>query len=78
VPVVRAGIPWVERDDARAAGHAAFVLAPVAALDGMLPYAVAVGQAEVLARSGPPPAGEPPDSELILVRFAASPAPAPP
>lgn len=57
MPVVleRAGIAWVERDGARAAGHAAFALAPVAALDGMLQYAVAAGQAEVLVRSSPRP-----------------------
>jgi hypothetical protein len=75
LPVVleRAGIPWVERDDPRAAGQAGFALAPAAALDGILGYAVATGEADVVARSGTPPAGEPSDSELLLVRYGPTP-----
>ena len=77
LPVIleRAGIPWVDITDRRAAGHPQLSLAPAAALDGLTGYAIDTGQAELLARSGPPRRGEPRDSELILVRRTAPPAP---
>jgi hypothetical protein len=69
----RAGIPWVDYTDPRAAGHARLTLAPASALDDLTGYAIATGQAELVARSGPPRRGEPRDGELVLVRSTAGP-----
>ena len=44
-------------------------ITPVAALDGLIGELVDDGHAEVLARSGPPRGGEPPDGELLLVEY---------
>ena len=69
LPVVldRAGIPWVERNDPRAAGHDVLYVREAAALEGVIGGYVATGNVEVLARSGPPRPGEPAGSELVLL-----------
>jgi hypothetical protein len=67
LPVVleRAGIDWVEIDDPRAAGHHRYSVVPASAIrGGVLQAAVAMGQLELLARSGPPA-----ETELVLVRY---------
>ena len=71
LPVVleRAGIPWVEHDDPRAAGHWQLTLAPADVLDGFMTVLVEDGHADVLARSGPPRPGEAPDSEVVLIAY---------
>ena len=63
----RAGIPWVERADPRAAGQEVLYLLPAAVLDGPIGDYLRMGYVELVARSGPPRPGEPADSELILV-----------
>jgi hypothetical protein len=75
LPVVlaRAGIPWVERDDPRAAGQPQLVVLHASELDGLHGWVVANGQAEVLARSGPPGGGADPATELVLLRIEADP-----
>jgi hypothetical protein len=71
LPVIleRAGIEWAEADDPRAPGHNRYLVLPAGGLGNpQVAGALAVGNAELLARSGPPRPGEPPDSELVLVR----------
>lgn len=74
LPVVlaRAGIPWVERDDPRAGGHAQLGILRAADLEGMHGVAVARGDAEILARSRPRGGGDP-DAELLLLRIDSGP-----
>jgi len=69
LPVVleRAGIAWVERNDPRAAELPKLFVRRAAALDGIVGEFIEQGEVDLLARSGPPRPGEPPDSELILV-----------
>lgn len=72
LPVIleRAGIPWIERDDPRAAEHRLFLVAPIGlSRSPYLTDAIAAGTIDILATSGPPPAGQPPDAELILLRL---------
>jgi hypothetical protein len=65
----RAGIDWIGIDDPRAVGHHRYLLSPADILDNpMLAMPLMTGQIELLARSGPPQRGEPPDSELVLLR----------
>ncbi len=66
VMLSRAGIDWIERDDPRAEGRPQLYLTGARALDGMLGLMIASGDAELLARSGPPGPGEGP--EIVLVR----------
>jgi hypothetical protein len=75
LPVVldRAGIPWVDHSDPRAGSHDRYNVLPASDLNGLTGAAIALGMVELLGRSGPPRPGEPPDSELILIR-----APGPP
>ena len=70
LPVIleRAGIEWVERDDPRAAGRPVYSVSDARALDGFMGAMVAFGQVEVVARSGPLPAGSGTDRELVLLR----------
>jgi hypothetical protein len=68
VPVIldRAGIRWVELDDPRGDRHAQLSLLPARVLDGMLGQLIRRGDAEIVARSGPPRPGE--ETEVVLVR----------
>ncbi|HEV7762305.1 MAG TPA: hypothetical protein VGO78_25025, partial [Acidimicrobiales bacterium] len=71
LPVIleRAGIDWVEPSDPRAPGRNRYLVLPAGALQNpQVATTIAVGTSDLLARSGPPRPGEPPDSELILVR----------
>ena len=70
LPVIleRAGIEWVERDDPRAAGRPVYSVSDARALDGFMGAMVALGRVEVVARSGPLPAGSGTDRELVLLR----------
>jgi hypothetical protein len=76
LPVVldRAGVPWVEADDPRAEGQPRFTVTRATALEGIVGWVVATGEAELLARSGPPQGDEGPDSELVLLRIDPNPA----
>jgi hypothetical protein len=80
LPVVleRAGIDWVEPSDPRAAGHHRFIVLPATALQNPAVAAtIASGSSDLLARSGPPRSGEPPGSELVLVRTVQPEGPSP-
>jgi hypothetical protein len=76
LPVVldRAGVPWVEADDPRAEGQPRFVVTRATALEGLVGWVVATGEAELLARSGPPQGDEGPGTELVLLRLGPGPA----
>jgi hypothetical protein len=76
LPVVldRAGVPWVEADDPRAEGQPRFIVTRATALEGLVGWVVATGEAELLARSGPPQGDEGPGTELVLLRLGPGPA----
>ena len=68
VPVIleRAGIAWVELDDPRGDSHSQLSLVPARVLNGALGVLIRRGDAEIVARSGPPRPGE--EFEVVLVR----------
>jgi hypothetical protein len=72
LPVVleRAGIDWIEYDDPRASRYRSFLVGSLSMAESpLLTKAFADGSVVMLARSGPPPPGQPPESELVLLRF---------
>jgi hypothetical protein len=71
LPVIleRAGIDWVERSDPDAIGLTGYFVTSAGALEHpLIASAIYVGEVELVARSGPPRPGEPPGSELVLLR----------
>ena len=69
LPVIleRAGIEWVERDAPACGGRPVYSISDARALEGFMGAMVALGQVEVVASSGPPPAGGS-GRELVLLR----------